>query len=93
VTLLRGVTNIRTFVDPQRSSRDLSRTRPVVCVPQKGTLLSETRSQPVRRQEDAAIRLSKLILDSYLSKLQRKSSFERRDDPSPSLEIVARATL
>ena len=42
---------------------------------------------------DGAKRLSKLILDSWLSKWRSKLQFQGRDDQAPSLEIVARATL
>ena len=42
---------------------------------------------------NAQKRLSKLILDSYLSKGRGTASFEWDNNHGPSLEIVARATL
>ena len=42
---------------------------------------------------NAQKRLSKLILDSYLSKGRGTASFEWDNNHVPSLEIVARATL
>ena len=42
---------------------------------------------------NAQKRLSKLILDSYLSKGRGTESFEWENNHAPSLEIVARATL